>query len=775
MNPWNDVSRPPHERVSALMAEMTLREKIAQLGSYWPKANVGNGAARVAPIEEALVATADETEAMAHGLGHLTRPYGTRPLTVAEGRAELVHRQRFLVERTRLGIPAIAHEECLTGFATYGATVYPTPLAWAATFDTGLIEEMGAAIGRDMAAVGVHQGLSPVLDVVRDYRWGRVEETIGEDPFLVGAIGTAYIRGLQSQGVIATLKHFAGHAASRGARNHAPVSIGPREMADVILPPFERAVVEGGAGSVMNTYTDQDGVPAAADPHLLTEVLREKWGFEGTVVSDYGSVAFLRTMHRVAATDGDAARLALTAGMDVELPNTRCYGDELQQQVVSGRVPEETVDEAVRRVLLQKVQLGLLDPDWTPEADAGQGTAVDLDSDANRALAREIAARSVILLADDRSVLPLDSARVRSIALIGPCADDPQAFLGCYSFPNHVMPKYPGHDLGLDIPSLRDALTAELPDTAIVHEQGCPVTGGDGSGIPAAVSAAADAGLALVVVGDRSGMFGNGTSGEGCDVADLQLPGQQAALVDAVLGTGTPVVLVVVSGRPYALGDLAPRCAAVVQSFMPGQEGGAAIAGVLTGRTEPSGRLPVQIPAAPGAQPGTYLNPPLGRYSEGISVLDNRPLFPFGHGLSYTSFGYRDLTLSARSIPTDGEVEISCVVANTGERAGRETVQLYFDDPVAQVARPVQLLADFASVRLEPGEERRVTFRLHADRMAYTGLAGHRIVEPGTIRLMVGSSSADLPLTAELELTGPERRPDTARRGATAGAPHPAR
>ncbi|WP_377273366.1 beta-glucosidase [Peterkaempfera sp. SMS 1(5)a] len=774
MHPWNDASRPAHERVSALMAEMTLREKIAQLGSYWPKANVGNGAARVAPIEEALVARAGEAEAMAHGIGHLTRPYGTRPLTAADGRAELVRRQRYLVEETRLGIPAIAHDECLTGFAAYGATVYPTPLAWAATFDTGLIERMGAAIGRDMTSVGVHQGLAPVLDVVRDYRWGRVEETIGEDPQLVGAIGTAYVRGLQSQGVIATLKHFAGHAASRGARNHAPVSIGAREMADVILPPFERAIREGGAGSVMNTYTDQDGVPAAADPRLLTDLLREEWGFEGSVVSDYGSVAFLRTMHRVAASDGDAARLALDAGMDVELPNTRCYGDELHEQVESGRVPEETVDRAVRRVLLQKVQLGLLDAHWTPQADAHEGTPVDLDSETNRALAREVGARSVVLLANSRAVLPLDTAATHRIALIGPCADDPQTFLGCYSFPNHVMPKYPGHDLGLDIPSLRDALVAELPQSDISYEQGSPVTGGDGSGIPAAVAAAEAAELALVVVGDRSGMFGNGTSGEGCDVADLQLPGDQHTLVQAVLDSGTPTVLLVVSGRPYALGDYADRCAAVVQSFMPGQEGGAALAGVLTGRTEPCGRLPVQIPTTPGGQPGTYLNPPLGRFSEGISVLDNRPLFAFGHGLSYTSFVWEDLALSTQQVTTDGEFEISCLVRNTGDRPGRETVQLYFDDPVAQVARPVQQLADFAGVRLDPGQERRVAFRLHADRFAYTGLDGDRIVEPGEIRLMLGASSADIRLAAEIELTGPERRLDSVGRRLAAAARRPA-
>ncbi|WP_406090889.1 beta-glucosidase [Streptomyces sp. NBC_01013] len=762
MNPWNDTALGDDERVEALMAEMTQAEKLAQLGSYWAKANVGSGDARVAPIEEALAAASGESTALAHGIGHLTRPYGTRPLTPDQGRTELVRLQRRLIDATRLGIPAIAHEECLTGFAAFGATVYPTPLAWAATFDTALVEKMGAAIGRDMASVGVHQGLAPVLDVVRDYRWGRVEETLGEDPYLTGLVGTAYVRGMQSQGVIATLKHFAGHAASRGARNHAPVSIGAREMADVILPPFEMAVREGAVGSVMNTYTDQDGVPACADEHLLTTVLREQWGFTGTVVSDYGSIAFLRTMHRVAATEGDAAGLALGAGMDIELPNTRCYGGPLAEQLDAGRVAPELLDRAVERVLRHKLTLGLLDEGYTPEADAGVGTAVDLDSPANRTLARTLAERSVVLLANEGAALPLEAARTPVIALIGPGADDSGTFLGCYSFPNHVLPKHPGHPAGLALPSLREALTAELPDVTFTYERGCTVSGTDRSGLPAAVRAAASADLALVVVGDRSGMFGNGTSGEGCDAPDLQLPGVQTQLVEDVLAAGVSVVLLVVSGRPYALGGLAERCAAVVQTFMPGEEGGPALARVLSGRVTPGGKLPVQIPATPGNSSGTYLNPPLGRFSDGISVLDNTPLYPFGHGISYTSFGYEDLRVAQEGrVPTDGFIEVSCLVRNTGGCAGREIVQMYYDDPVAQVARPTQQLAAFKAVDLAPGEETRVSFRVHADQTSYTKDAsgdGLRIVEPGTIRLMVGSSSGDIRLSADIELTGPQRR-----------------
>ncbi|OLT39997.1 glycosyl hydrolase [Saccharomonospora sp. CUA-673] len=751
MHPWHDPTRSTDERVKELMAAMTLREKIAQLGSAWISAdNDGD----VAPMQDVFAGGTDEQTALQHGIGHLTRVFGTAPISPDEGRRVLAERQRHLIDNTRLGIPAIAHEECLTGFTTLGASVYPTPLAWGATFDPDLVEQMAAAIGRDMAAVGVHQGLSPVLDVVRDHRWGRVEETLGEDPYLVGMVGTAYVRGLQSAGVVATLKHFAGYSASRGARNHAPVSAGPRELADVILPPFEMAVREGGAGSVMNSYTDVDGVPVGADETLLTRILREHWGFDGVVVSDYWSISFLETMHRVAEDPSRAGAFALTAGIDVELPDTRCYGDTLDRLVREGGIAEELVDRAVRRVLRQKIELGLLDDGWRPEPDTE--TAVDLDPDSNRTLARRLAERSVVLLANDGDALPL-AADNGSIALIGPCADDPRAFLGCYSYPNHVLPRHPELGLGIEVPSLADALRAELPGTSIRHERGCPITGDDRSGFAAATEAAAESDLAVVVVGDRAGMFGGGTSGEGCDAPDLALPGVQADLVAAVRSAGTPVVLVVVSGRPYALGGPADGAAAVVQAFMPGEEGGSALAGVLSGRVTPSGKLPVQVPAGPGAQPNTYLHPPLGGSSDGISNLDTTPLFAFGHGLSYTEFGYDELTVDAESVPTDGELEISCVVRNNGDRAGTETVQLYLDDPVAQVARPVTQLVGFASVPLEPGQSRRVTFQLHADRTAYTGRSGERIVEPGEIHLMVGGSSADVRLQRTVHLTGETR------------------
>jgi beta-xylosidase len=753
-DPWADTSRPVPERAEALLGAMTLEEKLAQLASAWVGAELGSG--NVAPLQEAFADPAPLEELSAHGLGHFTRPLGTSPVDPVDGARRLAQMQRELVSRTRLGIPAIAHEECLTGFTTFGATVFPTPLALAATFDPEGVERMTRAIGESMRAVGVHQGLSPVVDVVRDYRWGRVEETFGEDPYLVGMMGSAYVRGLESCGLVATLKHFAGYSASQAGRNHAPVALGPRALRDVLLVPFEMAVREGGARSVMNSYSEIDGVPAAADASLLTGILRDEWGFEGVVVSDYWAINFLLIMHRVAATPADAATLALEAGIDVELPHVSSYAEPLAEAVRRGRVPEERVDRAVRRVLRQKAELGLLDPDWSPESPALE---LDIDPPAHRALARELADASVVLLAND-GTLPLE--RRSTIALVGPCADDPLAFLGCYSYPNHgVMQGHPDMGLGIEVPTLLDALRAEWPQ--VVHEPGCPISEPDRAGFPAAAEAARQADVCLAVVGDRPGLFGRGTSGEGCDAEDLALPGVQDELVEALLETGTPVVLVVVSGRPYALGRYAGRFAAALQSFLGGEEGGAALAGVLSGRVTPSGKLPVQIPRGAGAQPSTYLHPVLGGNSEGVSNLDPTPLFAFGHGLSYTTFEYSDFSLSAEEIATDGEVEVRCTVRNAGERPGAEVVQLYLADPVASVTRPVIQLAGFARVRLDAGESARVAFSVHADRTAFTGTDLRRIVEPGEILLMVGSSSEDIRargtvrLTGDVRVAGPDR------------------
>ena len=486
---WRDPSRPPGERIDALLAEMTLAEKVAQLGSVWLGFDSASG--DVAPMQNVFSRATTFAEATAHGLGQLTRVFGTAPVTAAQGVTRVHELQRALMSSTRLGIPAVVHEECLTGFTTYQATVYPGSLAWAATFDPALVHEMASAIGRDMAAVGVHQGLSPVLDVVRDYRWGRVEETLGEDPYLVSQIGSAYVRGLEENGIIATLKHFAGYAASQAARNHAPVSMGPREFADVILPPFEHAVRYAGVRSVMNSYTDVDGIPVASDEALLTGVLRDRWGFTGTVVSDYGAVAFLQIMHKIAETEGEAAAYALAAGLDVELPSTLCYGQPLLDEIAAGRVDEALVDRSVRRVLAQKIELGLLDPDWTPEATA---TPIEFDSAANRDIARRLAEESVVLLDNPSGVLPLAGDRELRVAVIGPCADDPQAFFGCYAFPNHVIPQHPefAGGIGIAADSLLTALRAELPSAEISFLPGCEISGGDDSGIPAAAATAGD-------------------------------------------------------------------------------------------------------------------------------------------------------------------------------------------------------------------------------------------------------------------------------------------
>jgi beta-xylosidase len=761
---WRDPKRPAAERVADLLGRMTLEEKVAQLGSVWMGAS-GDGDG-VAPMQDQFFSFDQPPfeELIKNGIGQLTRVFGTRPVSAAAGVSALASLQARVASASRLGIPAVAHEECLTGFAAWGATIFPTPLAWGAAFDPALVEEMTAAFGATMHAVGVHQGLAPVLDVTRDYRWGRTEETIGEDPFLVGAIGTAYVRGLQRSGVQATLKHFAGYAASRAGRNMAPVSMGPRELADFVAVPFEMAIRLGGARSVMPSYVDIDGVPVSADPRLLTTVLREQYGFDGLVVSDYYAVSFLELQHAVAASPGEAAGLALAAGLDVELPGTRCFGPELVDLAASGRVPMEVINRATARVVRQKLDLGLLDPGWSPQPEqpAGPAGAPDLDPPAQRDIARRLAEESVILLKNDASgsgtrVLPL-AANAR-VAVVGPLADERLAFFGCYSMPRHLghMRRFDGSadGAGVEVASLLDALRAEGVNVS-GHAAGCDVRTLDESGFGEAVSRTLSADVIVAVVGDEAGLFGHGTSGEGCDVTELTLPGAQERLLHALADTGLPVIAVLVTGRPYALGAVVDRLAAVVQAFFPGEEGGPAIAGVLTGRVTPSGKLPVEIPRDAGAQPSTYLRS-RNAAEHGGSSVDPTPLFAFGHGLSYAAFEYSDLAISAFEVPTDGTVQVSCTVRNTGAVAGTEVVQLYLGDPVATVVRPVRWLAGFARSALEPGEAARVTFRLHADRTAFTGRDLTKIVEPGTITVDLGGSSDDLPLKGSYTLTGPLR------------------
>ena len=733
-------------RVRDLVDSMTLEQKVAQLVGYW----VDRGTESVAPMQGAMVKDDSYLQVSENGLGHLTRVYGTRPVDPVQRSQWLEQEQLRIRQQSGVDVAALVHEECLTGLAAWQATTYPIPLAWGATFDPLLIEKMGSHIGRDMATLGIHQGLAPVLDVIRDPRWGRVEECISEDPYVVGTIGTAYVEGLQSAGVDATLKHFLGYSASTAGRNHAPVQAGQREIAEVFLPPFEMAIIDGAAASVMNSYAAIDGVPVASDPKILTELLREQLEFEGVVVADYFAVAFLRLMQQVAANNSDAATQALTAGIDVELPSADAY-PELVELVREGALPERYVDRALIRVLNQKEKHGLIGGSGNP-IDA----EVDLDSEENRALARQISEQSIILLSNN-GVLPLKGSDAK-IAVVGPNADSFEALMGCYSFVNHVLAHHPGVESGIQLPTVLEALRSRVPSDKIVYAKGCDVEsapGEDQQEFDHALAVGAEADIIVMVGGDRAGLFGRGTVGEGNDVDSLDLPGRQLELAKALCDLGKPVILVLLSGRPYHLDwalDAESAPAAVVQAFFPGEEGGQAIAEVLTGSVNPSGRLPVTLPNAAGAQPFTYMHPPLGGATE-ISSLDPTPVRPFGFGLSYTEFEHSDLDVASRNETSD-DLNVSVTVKNSGQRAGTDVVQLYGHDLVGSVTRPVAQLLAYQRVTLEPGESARVTFTLPPSRLSLIDRSLNRVVEPGEWDLWVGHFVDDREVEARIELVG---------------------
>jgi beta-xylosidase len=487
---------------------------------------------------------------------------------------------------------------------------------------------------------------------------------------------------------------------------------------------------------------------------LLSGLLRDAYGFTGTVVSDYFSVAFLQSLHRVAPSLGWAAAMALEAGIDVELPNVNAYGQALLDLVGAGEVDVSFIDRAVKRVLTQKCELGLLDAGWSPEPGVLHQDASRLDGPSQRELARELAERSIVLLCNN-GVLPLRSG-VR-LAVVGPLAADPKAMLGCYSFPVHVGAHYPDLPLGVEVPSLLDALRQCFSAQSVSFAEGCQVVGGGTEGFAGAAEVAASADLCVAVLGDRAGLFGGGTSGEGCDATDLRLPGRQEELLEAVLATGTPTVLVLLVGRPYDISRQVGRLAAVVCGFFPGEEGAAALVNVLSGRSNPSGRLPVSFPAPGGSQPGTYLAPVLARRSD-VSNADPTPVFAFGHGLSYALVSWLGVERCSGELwPTDGNATISVALRNGSLVAAAEVVQVYLHYVVAEVARPVQQLIAAHRVELAPGATCTVIFSLHADLVSYVGAQGRRFVGEGDVVLEVGRSSVDIEASVAFRLTG-ERR-----------------
>ena len=734
-------------RVEELISRMTLEEKIAQLGSIPIGELMENGKFSVEKAEERLK----------NGIGQITRIAGWSRLEPKEA-AELANAvQRFLLENTRLKIPAIVHEECLTGFMANKATTFPQAIGLASTWEPELIERMTTVIRQQMRAVGAHQGLSPVLDVVRDPRWGRTEETYGEDHYLVACMGVAYIRGLQGddlrEGVVATAKHFAAHGFPEGGRNLAPVHLGPREFREVFLFPFEMAVKVAGVKSIMNAYHDVDGVPCAASKKLLTDILRGEWGFDGIVVSDYGAIDMLRTVHHVAADKTEAAIKALIAGIDVELPGVNCYGEPLLRAVREGLISEAVIDEAVRRVLRVKEMLGLFD---NPYVDPEKAPAV-FDTPEQRALALEIARKSIVLLKND-GLLPLRKD-LKSIAVIGPNAASTRNLLGDYTFTAHLSLERDA----VPVVSILDGIKSKVSEGTVVrYAKGCDVTGDSKEGFAEAVEAARNSDVAVVVVGGKSGLSPSDTSGEHRDRAELGLPGVQEELVEAICETGTPVVVVLVNGRPFSIEWIAERVGAIVEAWLPGEEGGNAVADVLFGDYNPGGKLPITFPRTVGQIPINYNRKPVS--FRDYVFTKGSPLFPFGHGLSYTRFEYSDLKVEPERIGVAGEVSISFKIKNVGDREGDEVVQLYVRDPVASVTRPIKELKGFKRLTLKPGEEKKVTFKLHADVLAFYDEDEKLVVEPGVIEVMVGSSSEDIRLKGSFEIVGTKREVTSMRR-----------
>jgi beta-glucosidase len=756
--PYLDPALAVADRVDDLLGRMTLEEKLAQLGSIWVFEVLDGDRVDPGKAQQRLSA----------GIGQITRVAGATSFAMPVVAALANEIQRFLVERTRLGIPAIVHEECLHGLVARDAVCFPQSIGLAAAWDPDLLEALASSFARQLRAMGAHQGLAPIFDVARDPRWGRIEETYGEDPYLIAALGVAYVRGLQEGGggpVLATGKHMVGHGLPEGGMNRAPAHIGTRELRDVYLWPFEAAVREAGMRSMMHAYEDVDGVPCVASRELFTTTLRDEWGFDGIVVSDYAGIDELVESHAIVGDLGAAAGLALEAGIDVELPSTAAYGAPLAQALAAGDVDPALVDRAVARVLAVKFELGLFEARYVDAAAARPPLAAD------RALARDAARASIVLLEND-GTLPLRDD-LATIAVIGPNADNARNLLGDYAHIAHIetLLEMRENPIGFPVPedldlsdeldgrsTVLDAIRERCADGADVRfAAGGGVLDASDAEIAEAVDAARGADVAIVVVGERSGLTLDCTCGEMRDRMELTLPGRQEELVAAVAATGTPVVLVLVAGRPLGIPEAAQRAAAVLNAWVPGDEGPAAIADVLFGDADPGGKLPVTVPRHVGQVPIHYAHKPSGGRSHwhGDYVDGSHlPLWPFGHGLSYTRFALHGPQLDRTTLAPGDEVAIAVEVENVGERPGDEVVQLYVRDEEASVTRPVKELRGFRRVHLAAGERRRVTFRLAAEQLAFTGLDGQLVLEPGLVRVMVGTSSSDLPCQADLELTG---------------------
>lgn len=775
----------PLERANDLLGRMTLTEKTRQVSAIMPAAMLASGGLAPEVLQQHL----------GLGIGHLSNP--AMAASSPEHLAGIVNAiQHFLVENTRLGIPAMAHAEALNGLVAPGFTSFPTAIGLAAAWDPDAVEEMATIIRGQMRAVGVRHALSPVLDIARDARWGRVHETYGEDVQLVSAMGVAFVRGLQGddlrEGVIATGKHFLGYSMTEAGQNMATTALGNRELYDVYATPFEAAIHLAGLHSVMNSYSEVDGVPVGASRTLLTDMLRGRMGFDGSVVSDYSTVEWLHTRQRIGDSIADAGVRAIEAGLDIELPVVSGYGANLEDAVRSGRLPEDVLDEAVRRALVDKFATGLFENPYA-ERDTAVLTRVAREGSE---LSRRLADESITLLKND-GVLPL-APGIR-VAVIGPNATSAMANFAAYTQPAQLdmmkgMATGESRMAGVStmtdadpeaaaqIAASRAALATIDSEQVARHAYGAlslaeavgelgevtAVTGvgihpDDPQDIAAAVAAAQNADVVVLAIGGRAGWFGTRiTEGEGTDMARIELPEPQVRLVRAVAETGTPLVGVMYQGRPYALAEIDGLLSALVVAYYPGPHGARAVADALFGVTNPAGRLPYSMPRATGQVPLYYSQHHGSGYRRGEADmfrsyidLDPSPLYPFGRGLSYTTFSYGALTLEHQDLPTDGgRMVASLEVRNTGARDGSEVVQLYVSDTASGVTRPALQLAAFRRVNLAAGAVARVQFAVELSQLGYTDVDGRFVIEAGPMDVAAGPDSSDLRSHATLTVTG---------------------
>ena len=744
--PYQDPRLPVEQRVTDLLKRMTLEEKIAQLQGAWENRAIVQDPKTLFVDEKGNFLPAQASLLLKNGLGEMSRPSENRgPREMADFTNTL---QKWMKENTRLGIPILFHEECLHGHAAPKGTAYPQAIALASTWDPSLVRDVFAATGAEVRARGAQQCLTPVLDLARDPRWGRTEETYGEDPYLVSRIGVAAIQGFQGAGpfidkshVVATAKHFAVHGQPEGGTNVAPGNYSERLIREYFLKPFEAAVEEGGVGSVMASYNEIDGIPSHGNKHLLDDILRQEWGFPGILVSDYFGVTDLNVLHHVVANNEEAAKLALESGVDVELPFGKVF-HSLINQVREGKVSQRDVDRAVARVLRLKFLTGLFDD---PSVDPEYAEKITNNAE-HQQLALKAAHEAIILLKNQNNLLPLDRSRYKRIAVIGPNAAE--LHLGGYS-------DNPGRGVSI-LQGIKNKVGASAE---VLYSEGCKITEtapdwnadrvvlGDPKlntkRIAAAVQVAKKADVVILVLGEneQTSREAWAPTHEG-DRDNLDLLGNQDDLAKAILAAGKPTAVFLIHGRPNSINYIATNVPAILDGWYLGQETGTAVADVLFGDYNPGGKLPITVPRSVGQLPDYYYQKPSAKRE--YLGTSTQPLFPFGYGLSYSSFKYSNLRLASDAIGPRGETKVSVDVTNTGKLRGDEVAQLYIRDEVSSVTRPVKELRGFQRITLDPGQTQTVEFTLGPEHLSFLNRDMHRVVEPGTFKLMVGSNSVDV-------------------------------